>query len=230
MVSVLRDSKSDIIPAALPYSALLGSVVLNRRQLPPLFYGSSIVLRSLQWRLPPSLITTESICRWFFPFYPLFLCSSLSVPALSVCCGGFLFSIQHQTTISTGSWAAQWGGSLNMLHWLLSFSEPQINWPRLFFLRIIQTACKKKMISALGPLISTRLASKLFHDCPWTHLFLRCSDWRDLELSLIEATSVRKKKKLLAKFLNDRFWSFKPQGQFWLFSPDQFPAIPSYIT
>lgn len=105
VVFMIRDWKADIIPAGLPYCVVVG--VLNRRLLPPLFYASNIVLRSLQWRLPPSLITTESICRWFFPFYPLFLCSSLSVPALSVCCGGFLFPIQHQTTISTGSWAAQ---------------------------------------------------------------------------------------------------------------------------
>lgn len=57
---------------------------------------SSVVLRSLQWRLPPSLITTVSICRWFFPFYPLFLCSSLSIPALSVLLWGVL--IFHPTS------------------------------------------------------------------------------------------------------------------------------------
>lgn len=69
------------------------------------------------------------------------------------------------------------------------------------FLRMIQTSCKK-MISALRPLISTSLASKLLHDCPRTHLYLMFC-W-DLGLSLISGhicitTSA-------SKLHNNRFW------------------------
>lgn len=60
------------------------------------------------------------------PSVPLFLCSS----PLFVVGGLFLFPIQHQTTISTGSWAAQQGGGLNTL---LSFSKLQMNKPHSFF-------------------------------------------------------------------------------------------------
>lgn len=105
---------------------------------------SSVVLRSLQWRLPPSLITTVSICRWFFPFYPLFLCSNLSIPALSVLLWGVLIfhpTSNHHIDRLTGRPV---GGCLNMLHWLLSFSKPKMNWPHLFFLKMIQTSGRQK--------------------------------------------------------------------------------------
>lgn len=84
----LADTKADIRPPDLPFRGLRGSVELNRRQLPLLFYGRNTVLRRLRWRLPPSFITTESICRWFFP--------SFSVPALCLLWGGVLIS--HPTS------------------------------------------------------------------------------------------------------------------------------------
>lgn len=97
-VTVFIPAKAVIIPADVPHCVLHGSDELNHRQLPPLLYWSDTVLRSLQWRLTPSLITTESICRWLFSFYPLCLCSSLSVPALRLLWGVLIFhptSNQH---------------------------------------------------------------------------------------------------------------------------------------
>lgn len=124
----------------LPQRVLLGSVVSNRRHSLWFFRAPSV--RRLQRRPPPSFITMGvhlSTVLPFLPFLPLFRSLPLySSPPCVVVRGGFLLSVQHQTTaVSTGARAAQQGGCLNMLYWLLSFSKPKMNWPHLFFSQTI---------------------------------------------------------------------------------------------
>lgn len=124
----------------------------DRRLLPPLFYGSSAVLQSLRWRLPPSLITTESICRWFFPFYPLFLCSSLSVPALSVCCGGVLIFHPTSNHHIDRLMGRPVGGRLEHAALAVVLFQAADELTTFIFLRMIKTSCKKKKKNQLSGL------------------------------------------------------------------------------
>lgn len=126
----LRLKKQTSDRPVLPQRELLGSVVSNRRHSLRFFRAPSI--RSLQRRPPPSFITTGvhlSTLLPFLPFLPLFRSLSLySSPPCVVVRGGGSLSVQHQTSaVSTGARAAQQGGCLNMLHWLLSYSKPKLN-------------------------------------------------------------------------------------------------------
>lgn len=160
----------------LPCYAMLVFVLLKCRLLRLSCYGSRPALRSLRYAEPPSLITTEFICRWFFLFSPLLLCSCLSVPAPSVIVVGVLLFWLTSNRHIDRLMCRLVGGQLK------TSSIGRSPLPRRTFTDHISSFfpknsdSKQKFISALRPLMCGRPNSKLLNRVYWMHLSVRCSE------------------------------------------------------
>lgn len=137
---------------------------------PDCLNGLGLVLRSLQHRWPPSLITTGLSWRWSSP--PSFFIFSLSTqPPLGLLWGLFFW---HHIMVSTGSQMARSGIGEKMELLLLRFTQWWIIWPCLIILKHIHRG--QIFIPDLRPLIWWRPDLKAPSKEPfYRQRSLRCS-------------------------------------------------------